>query len=75
MVKNQIFLPRKLNLVHGHDADVVDEVAGLVLVPPAQRLGGHADLRERRQGALDLNRLSAVRERERQVAVEQDFHA
>jgi hypothetical protein len=52
----------------------MDEVAGLVFIPPAERLGFNAEVMQRGNGALNLNGLPAVCEHEREAAVDQDFH-
>ena len=69
------FLVGKVNLIGGHPAKIMDEVAALVFIPPAQRFDRDANLRERRHRLLDLDGLAAMRQRERQRAVHQDFHA
>ena len=69
------FLLGKLNLIDRHAAKIMNDVAGLVLVPPAERLSFHANFIERGKRALDLGGLSAMRKGEWQGAVEQDFHA
>jgi hypothetical protein len=63
-----------MDLIQRHQPKIVDEVAGLVFIPPAERFGIHADFLERRERALDLDGLAAVRKRERKRAVDQNFH-
>jgi hypothetical protein len=58
-----------------HRPEMMHHVAALLRVPPAERFGPDAGGVERRQGALDLQLHPAVRERERMLAVNQDFHA
>jgi hypothetical protein len=53
----------------------MDKVAGLVFIPPPERFGFHAEVVERSEGALNLNGLPAMREHEREAAIDQDFHA
>ena len=52
-----------------------NDVTGLFVIPPTQRLKLEAEGWQRGLGVLDLNLLFAVGRRERNIAVEEDFHA
>jgi len=64
----------KFDLAGGHSTKIMNNITGLFVIPPAQRLNLEAEGLQRGLGALDLYLLSAVRERERNVAVKEDFH-
>jgi len=68
-------LPCKLNLILRHQPEIMNDITRLVFVPPAKRFGIYADCLEARDSFLNLNSLTTVRERERERAVDQNFHA
>ena len=49
-------------------------IAALLIVPPAERFGADTDRVERDDRLLDLDLHPTVRKRERNVAINQNFH-
>ena len=65
----------KLDGFSGHPAKGVDDVGGLFFVPPTEGFNLESKGLQGRLSALDLDLVSAVRQRERQRAVDEDFHS
>jgi len=65
----------QFNLHGGHPAQIMDDVARLPVIPPTEGFNFHADGLERSDGLFNLGLHSAMRQREREVAVKKDFHA
>jgi hypothetical protein len=67
-------LLRQLEQMGGDSAEMMQEIGGLLRIPPAQRFDRDADLFEGGFGLLDLDLRPAVRQEEGHVAIENDLH-
>ncbi len=65
----------KFDLDGRYSTKVMNDITGLFAMPPTQRLNLEAEGLQRGLGALDLNLLSTMCQREWNVTVEEDFHA
>ena len=68
------FLLREPDVFRVHPAKMMDHIASLRAVPPAQEFDLDAVFFERDFRLLDLDLRATVREGERQRMVEKDFH-
>jgi len=64
----------KLNVGGDWSPKVMNEVAGLRVIPPPQEVNLHSNIVQSTPGLLDLNLKATMREQERSGMVEQDFH-
>jgi hypothetical protein len=64
----------QLDVFGGHPSKVVDKVGGLFFVPPTEGFNLKSKGLQGRLSAFDLDLVSAVRQRARQRAVNEDFH-
>jgi hypothetical protein len=71
----EFLLTRHLDVFDRRPAKVVDEVAGLSFVPPADEFDTHAEALQGLFGLIDLNLETTVREEKWVRMIEQNFHA
>src|SRR2546421_12943269 len=60
--------------MRGKSAEVLQHIAGLTVVPPAERLDGHPEFFEGCFSLLDLDLSATVSQHEWHMAVENYFH-